>query len=150
MRKVWPAPLMSQNPPILFARKIIWFTSAWLTLVSVRLGLTLASYRRLERWLAVPRDRPEAPRAVWNRCAWAVTRASARVPGASCLTQALAGSFLLSRCGYRSDIVVGVAPAPGGSFRAHAWLRVGEAVVLGGTTENLAHFTPLIELGAKS
>ena len=141
---------MSRILVILLARKIVWYTSAWLTLASVRLGLTLASYRRLARWLAVPRDGPEAPRAICNRCAWAITRASARVPGASCLTQALAGSFLLGRCGYRSDIIVGVAQVPGGSFRAHAWLRVGEAVVLGGTTENLAHFTPLIELGAKS
>ena len=140
---------MSWNPSILLARKIVWFTSAWLTLVSVRLGLTLASYRRMERWLAVPQNRPAAPPDVYNRCAWAITRTRAWVPGASCLTQALAGSFLLSRRGYSSNIVVGVTEAPGGSFRAHAWLRAGEAVVLGGTTENLAHFTPLIELGAK-
>lgn len=73
--------------------------------------------------------------------AWAVHRVSRAVPGATCLTQALAAQLLLSRRGYPSRLRIGVAHAPGDGLRAHAWLESDGLVVLGGS--GFEAFTPL-------
>jgi hypothetical protein len=73
--------------------------------------------------------------------AWAVRRVSHVVPGATCLTQALAAQLLLSRRGYASRLRIGVARAPGDRLRAHAWLESDGVVVLGGF--GVEAYTPL-------
>lgn len=73
--------------------------------------------------------------------AWAVDRVSRAIPGATCLTQALAAHLLLSRRGCASRLRIGVARAPGPTLRAHAWLESDGRVVLGGTA--LETYTPL-------
>jgi hypothetical protein len=65
-----------------------------------------------------------------DRIAWAVAVTAARIPAASCLTQALAGREMLRRRGLESEIRVGVTLA--GGFRAHAWLIREGQVLLGG------------------
>jgi hypothetical protein len=57
---------------------------------------------------------------------------SRRVPGASCLTQALAAQVLLAQSGYDSRVEIGVERNQHGRFQAHAWLVCGDEVVLGG------------------
>ncbi len=66
-----------------------------------------------------------------GRVAWAVGVTAARIPEASCLTQAMAGREMLERRGVASEIRLGVAVA--GGFRAHAWLVVDGRALLGGT-----------------
>jgi hypothetical protein len=61
-----------------------------------------------------------------------VTAVAARVPRASCLTQALAATLLLARHGYAATLRVGVAKNEDGSLRAHAWLESGGETLLGG------------------
>ena len=83
--------------------------TAALLLAAIRLGLTLLPYRRLRGLVdrlavAAPRRQP-APPASPERIAWAVTRASHSVPGATCLTQALAARVLLERRGDRKSVV---------------------------------------------
>jgi transglutaminase superfamily protein len=72
---------------------------------------------------------------------WAVRRVSRAVPGATCLTQALAAQVLLSRRGYASRLRIGVAHAPGDGLRAHAWLESDGLIVLGGAP--VEAYTPL-------
>lgn len=48
---------------------------------------------------------------------------------ASCLTQALAGWIMLTRRGVECRVLIGVASQDG--FKAHAWLKVDCAVILG-------------------
>jgi Transglutaminase-like superfamily len=56
---------------------------------------------------------------------------SAFVPGASCLTQALATRVLLADEGHSSTLRLGMARIEG-RLQAHAWLESGGAVVVGG------------------
>lgn len=58
------------------------------------------------------------------------------IPGASCLTQALAAEVLMKRRGYACTLRIGVARDGGGPLRAHAWLESkGVAVVGGGLSD---------------
>ena len=71
------------------------------------------------------------------------------VPKASCLTQALAGLWLLRLMGFEASVVIGVAAGESGSavLRAHAWLESGADVILGGDREALSEFRRLTVLG---
>jgi hypothetical protein len=74
----------------------------------------------------------------------AAVRAAARhVPGASCLTQAIALHLLLERRRIGSHLVVGVARHDG-RFRAHAWVDRDGEVLLGG---DIGRYNALLRLG---
>lgn len=79
-----------------------------------------------------------------ERIARAVTGASRAVPGAACLTQALAAQVLLERRGLPARVRVGVTRADGGQLLAHAWVESDGRIVLGGT--DLSGYTPLAAL----
>ncbi len=74
------------------------------------------------------------PLEVWQR-AHAIKRAARLVPGASCLTQALALQSVLSRCGERSSLVLGVDTNNKAKFQAHAWIEWRNRVLIGGPVE---------------
>ena len=71
---------------------------------------------------------------------WAVKVVSRYLPGATCLTQALAAQALLTHSGFQSQVEIGVARnlANGNdkdelpAFQAHAWVVCQGQVVLGG------------------
>lgn len=110
----------------------------------VRLCLRFLPLRVWERVAnRLPSRRPPAGSAhvAARDVAWAVSRVSRAVPGATCLTQALAAQLLLSRRGYASRLRIGVARAPGDGLRAHAWLESDGLVVLG--ESGFEAFTPL-------
>lgn len=79
--------------------------------------------------------------------AWAVGVASRYVPAATCLTQALATEFLLSRMGYLSTLHIGVLLREDKGLSAHAWVEYDGHILIGG--RNHQQFTPLppIEFG---
>jgi hypothetical protein len=83
-----------------------------------------------------------APAAQW---AWAVRVAARRIPGATCLTQALALQWLLARAGHSARIHVGVATDGARGFEAHAWLE-SEGEILLGNDQPLERFVPLVAL----
>ncbi|MBX3466782.1 MAG: lasso peptide biosynthesis B2 protein [Planctomycetes bacterium] len=78
--------------------------------------------------------RPREPR----RIVWAVRVAAARVPGATCLVQALVGQALLARSGRSSAVRFGVRRGAAG-VEAHAWLE-HEGSALVGADERYAPF----------
>jgi hypothetical protein len=100
-----------------------------------RLALWLLPFRLVHRGLAVatrrsllrPRPQPRSP----ERITWAVQAVAARVPRASCLTQALAATLLLARHGQSATLRVGVAKNDDGTLRAHAWLESHGRAILG-------------------
>jgi len=103
---------------------------AWCTLIAVRTLLWVAPYRWIEARVMQPPNAtpdPVPPAAV----ALAVTRASKFVPFATCLTQALAGGFLIRRGGRNAVIHFGVAKGTEG-FKAHAWLESDGGILIGG------------------
>ncbi|MGB5086228.1 MAG: lasso peptide biosynthesis B2 protein [Methylocystis silviterrae] len=60
----------------------------------------------------------------------ALARAARHVAGATCLSQALAGTVLLRRYGHRATLCIGVAKSEG-EFGAHAWVECDGPVVIG-------------------
>lgn len=86
---------------------------------------------------------PETMDAQCDAVAFIIPRIARRVPWrADCLVQALAGQHWLRSHGIASEIVVGTARHTDGGFEAHAWLRIGERIILGG---DIARFQPLLE-----
>ncbi len=82
---------------------------------------------------APPHDDIQDPHttAAVERVRSAMQRASRRVPGATCLVQALAGWWMLKMRAIRAQVRIGVDKSEQG-FSAHAWLVVDNKVVLGG------------------
>ena len=58
-----------------------------------------------------------------KRLSWAVQVVARRIPGASCLTQALALRELMERAGHTADLRIGVAKDAIHGFASHAWLE---------------------------
>jgi hypothetical protein len=107
------------------------------TLVAVRCALHLVSIERLRTWAGHLRkgNRPA------DSIIWSVRTAARRVPGATCLSSALALQRLLSSAGHPSQVHIGVARDTSG-FMAHAWLVHDGVVVIGEEEhERYAHLT---------
>lgn len=80
-----------------------------------------------------PTSPSAAQLAVARDVGWAVETLAVRGPlRAACLSQALAARVLLQRRNIPCTLTLGVTSRPGGSLRAHAWLRVGEHSITGG------------------
>jgi hypothetical protein len=116
---------------------------AFLIVVRVRIALAASSFNQVASWRPT---RVAKSSHTPHQIARAVERVSRLVPGATCLTQAAAGHYLLARYGHPSHIRVGVKPEEGTRFSAHAWLLSGEAVVLGGEAGALSEYSVLTDL----
>lgn len=125
----------------LFLLRCVFVVSA------VRLGLTFLSYNWLRRRINVKDAVAPGNLEELRRVAWGVAAASRLVPQATCLTQALAGQYLLAAAGKYSKIQIGIERGTGSELRAHAWLVSGDHIVLGGSAKSLARFTHLIDYG---
>ncbi|HYD54489.1 MAG TPA: lasso peptide biosynthesis B2 protein [Gemmatimonadaceae bacterium] len=116
------------------------------TLALVRLalwGLPSTSIVRLTRRLEAGRARGR-PRAAVRDVSWAVQRSARVVPGASCLTQAIAALLLLRAQGHDATLCIGAGRTAAGDFRAHAWLeRDGRVVIGGGELHDFVRFPHL-------
>jgi hypothetical protein len=102
---------------------------------TVRIALTVLPFRVVHGGIAAAtrrlhRQAPTSPRSR-DRITWAVTVVAARVPRASCLTQALAATLMLARHGHAATLRVGVAKNDDGTLRAHAWLESDGLPILG-------------------
>lgn len=129
------------------------FLISALCLVSaIRLGLWLLPVRTVGHVLgwfvpSVPGNAldPSFP----GRVARAVARASRVVPGASCLTQALAVQVLLERHDFPTRLHIDVARDGREAMRAHAWVESQGAAVIGGARSG--QWTPLLTVdGARA
>lgn len=100
----------------------------------VRLALWLVPLSRLHRLLITRRVGMAAPLSTGraHRLAWAVTAVGRRIPGATCLTRALALQVLLRGRGNLSKLHVGFVVDGAGGVRGHAWLEWQDEVLIGG------------------
>lgn len=114
--------------------------------VAVRIALVVAPYawvRRMVEALSRPpvqRDSGRNPGWRPEQIGWAVGSVARRVPGASCLTRALAMHFLLRRCGHPSELCLGAARGGDGGLEAHAWVECGGRAVIDGDNERFTRF----------
>jgi hypothetical protein len=117
---------------------------------AVRLGLWLLPFRMLTRILRV-RSLPAGSGSRFSpaRLAWAVRAVSRPIPGATCLTQALALHYLLTRAGHTSRVQIGVTRDTAGGFQAHAWVEHDSGTLLN-TAPEVAHYSRLHTLEAAS
>ena len=83
-----------------------------------------------------------------KRLAWAVQAAARRIPGASCLTQALALQYLLARAGESAEVHIGVAKDAARGFEAHAWLEHRGAILVGDNGE-LERYAPILAVSGE-
>jgi len=128
--------------------KAALFAASLAVVCFVRIGLSTIGYKRVDRLLGrFPRGRSRP--VDLEKVAWGVSSAARVVPYASCLTQAVAGRFLLALRGQPSTIRIGVDGSSPKSLRAHAWLISGSAIVLGGPGPEASSFVHLVDLTEK-
>jgi hypothetical protein len=113
--------------------------------IAIRIGLSLFGYRVvLDRIATIASRRPSSAHVHLH--IWLVLHCSRIVPGATCLTQALAAHYLCLRAGHPTRIRIGVRKREDGRIAAHAWLIDDDGVLIGGRDENLDRFTPIVDL----
>ncbi len=111
-------------------------------LVLIRTAFRLLPFAATDRWLArataarvAMRPDPTRP-ATAERVGAAVRAAARRLPGTTCLAEALAAEAMLRRRGIPSTRHIGVrAPARGRRLDAHAWLESDGTVIVGNTSD---------------
>jgi Transglutaminase-like superfamily len=82
-----------------------------------------------------------------KRLSWAVQAAARRIPGASCLTQALALRQLMARAGHAANLRIGVAKDVNG-FSSHAWIEhKGEILI--GDNGDLDRYSPILAVSSE-
>lgn len=117
------------------------------TVAAVRIGLSLKRHNWMRRHIGGLQARSPASLHELRRVSWGVSAAARLVPGATCLTQAMAGQYLLASRGMESMVRIGVERNGGPQLKAHAWLISGDRVVLGGKSESFGNFAHLIDYG---
>ena len=123
----------------------------------LKVGILLAIYRTalsILPWRRVAAMRPWYGKSLSSqfsieRLEWAVRTAGRRLPGPTCLTQALALHHLLARAGYTSTVQIGVAKTADRGFEAHAWVEYEGATLLNSASE-VAHYSRLMAFQAPS
>jgi hypothetical protein len=100
-------------------------------MVAVQTALSTMSFKSVAEALAKVSGESASSSSAGSteRIAWAVAAVGRRMPGTSCLVEALVGHTLLSRAGISSELKIGVLNQP--AFEAHAWVVVGDKVVIG-------------------
>ena len=108
-------------------------TQSWFLVLFVRIGLWLLPFNLLDRWLnrAALVDDKAADWTTIRSVVRSVRSCSRFVPGATCLTQALATRVLLQMDGQASDLKIGVERDQNERFGAHAWIEVDGQIVIG-------------------
>ena len=115
-------------------------------LLLVRAALWLLPFEVLLRWTGRIGQPARPGHNADLSIVWAVRRASRLVPGATCLTPALAGRILLGRAGHPRELRVGAAKSLASGFEAHAWLEHRGQGVLGGL-DDLSRYVPMRPAG---
>lgn len=137
MRRLKRFAAMPRKERHLLLRSFIWISA-------VRVGLWVLPLRAI-RSIILSYGKDSRNDSV-EEVVRAVRTSSRYVPGATCLTQALAAQALLAGSNHQSRIEIGVAK-DGELFAAHAWLVCDEQIVLGGP--DVTRYVPLVSWEAK-
>ena len=116
--------------------------------LSTRIALSLRRTKAVRRGIAaMTLGRP--PRAGDLRVvAWSVRATARAIPGATCLTQALAGQRMLARRGIASDVRITLPGDAAAGLAPHAWLLCGDTILLGGSAAEAQAHRTLVVYGA--
>lgn len=140
--RLWRTPL--RRKALLVEATVALMIARGLTLLPMRFHTRVCGHRQRETPPSLPPDQIETAR----RVASAVKRASEVVPvKAVCIEQTLAASVLLRLRGVPTTAYIGVHKDPAQraadprGHNAHAWLRAGDQVVIGGP--DVSAYAPL-------
>ncbi len=115
---------------------------ALLLILAARVAMRTLPFTAVRRYLArgVPprRARVSTPEQI----ARAVKAVGRRVPGTTCLAEAVAGLTMLQRHGHPAVLRIGVRRGASATLDAHAWVECGGMVAIG-TVPQLADYAVL-------
>ncbi len=117
-------------------------------LATARVTTWVLPFRVARRFLTRARAREMRGGVTHEQVRWAVSRARAIVPMATCLPQALAAESLLMRDGHKPLMHIGVRKTPAGRLEAHAWVECEGKIVVGNLPEGFGAYTKLPPLPA--
>ena len=122
---------------------------AAIILALARLAVLTVPFRFIAAWAGRTPDGAAADHELLMRVREAVTTAARNVPwNAVCLPQAMAAKAMLARRGQGSAFNLSANFAPQGKLTAHAWLAVGDTVVVGAAKDYpAANMKPLARFG---
>jgi hypothetical protein len=102
-------------------------------MVIIQAGFRTLSYAMLRRGLDNVKALRAGSRHSPSRIGWAVNAVGRRLPGRTCLSEALAADVMLCRHGYSPIVRLGIRKTDGRSARpeAHAWVECGGKIVTG-------------------
>jgi hypothetical protein len=81
-----------------------------------------------------------------SELAWSVRIASKVVYNATCLTQAISLQAMLSRSDLGSVLRIGTRLSNDRTVEAHAWVLIGDDVLIGDFNHDISSFTVLLDL----
>ena len=122
-------------------RTLTWRALAVVVSVRLLILLPFGMWRRALRGAHLLAHRIACRDASRDDVAWAVSRVSDVVPGATCLTRALATALMLPHADPAAVLHFGVQRAAGGGVEGHAWLESLDGVLIG--DENLERYARL-------
>lgn len=102
--------------------------------IATRVALIVVPYNLLRKFSSPsrPLTRKAAPNPLRRSSIVKSIQITSRlIPGATCLTQALAAQTLLRLCGDFVELCLGVARSSQGHFAAHAWLEADGCIIIG-------------------
>ena len=127
-----------------------FFALALTSMAGIRIALVFWPFQKVVRatdtinlrWPRRGQTAPALPRAA-KRIAQA-----ARLCGNSstCLSEAIAGRFLMARVGYPAELRIGVRKTEG-KFEAHAWLECPGNITIGNTSPEGKQYSRMPSLG---
>lgn len=103
---------------------------AVLALAAALLTMRLRSFASVRQILLAEAHPQSSKRHSAADIAWSINAVANRLPGMTCLVQALAARTLLTRYGHGAQIKMGVTGTE--DFRAHAWVVSEGHVIVGG------------------
>jgi uncharacterized protein YjeT (DUF2065 family) len=108
---------------------------ALVLVLCVRIGLHVMSFPELARRLDRRAQSSPNRRDTLSRITWAADAVARRLPGTTCLAEALAARTMLRRHGYDATLRIGARNAASTVLEAHAWVECGGEVVSGRVPE---------------
>jgi hypothetical protein len=113
----------------------------WL-LIAVRVALRTLAFTTVRRYLARRVVSPRGGGPTPEQIARAVRAVGRRVPGTTCLAEAVVGHAMLQRHGHHAVLRIGVRRGESADLDAHAWVEC-EGTVPIGAVANLADYAIL-------
>lgn len=118
------------------------FIYAYILSGMIRLSILIIPFNYLKKGLGIPKqessfESSEKQLEVAKQVRCLVLQVCHHTPWESkCLVRAILSAHLLKRKGMESTLYLGVNKNVAGDIQAHAWLRVGEMIIMGGENKN--------------